>query len=164
MGGPEAAQADANSPDELRRGRVVVRFAGDSGDGVQLLGGEFAKSVATSEKDILTFADFPAEIRAPVGTLFGVSAFQIQFGGPRILTTGDEIDVLFAFNPAALKTNLGNVHDGGLVFIDEAAFGERNLNKAGYDRDPRETGDLDRYQVIEVPITLLARESHQAAE
>lgn len=158
MDGAEAADAGAGLSDQLRRGRVVVRFAGDSGDGVQLLGGEFAKSVAANEKDILTFADFPAEIRAPVGTLFGVSAFQIQFGGPRILTTGDEIDVLFAFNPAALKTNLGNVHDGGLVFIDVDAFSERNLRKAGYDRDPRETGDLDSYKVIEVPITLLARE------
>ena len=158
MDGVEASDADAGFSDQLRQGRVVVRFAGDSGDGVQLLGGEFAKSVAANEKDILTFADFPAEIRAPVGTLFGVSAFQIQFGGPRILTTGDEIDVLFAFNPAALKTNVANVRDGGLVFVDEDAFSERNLRKAGYDRDPRESGDLDRYKVIDVPITLLARE------
>lgn len=158
MGGVEVTENDAAYSDQLRRGRAVVRFAGDSGDGVQLLGGEFAKSIAANEKDILTFQDFPAEIRAPVGTLFGVSAFQIQFGGPRILTTGDEVDVLFAFNPAALKTNIANVHDGGLVVVDKDAFSERNLRKAGYERDPRESGELDRYKVIEVPITLLARE------
>ncbi len=158
MDGAESDRADASSSDDLRRGRVVVRFAGDSGDGVQLLGGEFAKSVAASEKGILTFADFPAEIRAPVGTLFGVSAFQIQFGGPRILTTGDEIDVLFAFNPAALRTNLANVRNGGLILIDAETFTARNLKKANYTADPRETGELDRFRVIDVAITRLARE------
>ncbi len=158
MDGVDVTPAGSPSPEELRRGRVVVRFAGDSGDGIQLLGGEFAKSVAASEHDILTFADFPAEIRAPVGTLFGVSAFQIQFGGPRIFTTGDRIDVLFAFNPAALKTNLERVRDGGLVVLDGEVFTERNLRKAAYAEDPRETGELGRYRVIDVPITRLARE------
>ena len=158
MDGAQAEQSTADFEADLRRGRVVVRFAGDSGDGIQLLGGEFGKVIATSERDILTFADFPAEIRAPVGTLFGVSAFQIQFGGPRILTMGDQVDVLFAFNPAALKTNLRAVRDGGLIFVDKDAFTKRNVDKAGYAESPIESGELGRYNVIEIDITRLARE------
>ena len=144
--------------EDLRRGRVVVRFAGDSGDGIQVLGGEFSKAVASEQHDILTFADFPAEIRAPVGTLFGVSAFQIQFGGPMIFTTGDQIDVLFAFNPAALKTNIGSVRDGGYVLVDSHAFNDRNLAKSGYETSPLESGELARYRVIEIDITKQTRE------
>ena len=140
-------------------GRVVVRFAGDSGDGVQVLGSEFAKSTARSHYDLITFPDFPAEIRAPVGTTFGVSAFQIQFGGPEVLTPGDEVDVLFAFNPAALKTNLDSVRPGGLVFLDGDSFTERNLQKAGYQDDPRSGEGLAGYQVIEIDITRLTGEA-----
>ena len=158
MDGAQPEQSTADIEADLRRGRVVVRFAGDSGDGIQLLGGEFGKVVARSERDILTFADFPAEIRAPVGTLFGVSAFQIQFGGPRILTMGDRVDVLFAFNPAALRTNLAAVRDGGLIFVDKDAFTKRNLDKAGYTQSPIESGELGRCKVIEIDIARLARE------
>ncbi len=118
--------------------RTVVRFAGDSGDGIQVLGTEFSKAVALARHDLLTFPDFPAEIRAPAGSTFGVSAFQVQFGGQGVLTPGDESDVLFAFNPAALKTNLHLLKRGGLVVLDDAAFTGRNLKRAGYEADPRE--------------------------
>ena len=101
--------------------RTVVRFAGDSGDGIQVLGGEFAKAVALAHHDLVTLPDFPAEIRAPAGSTFGVSAFQIQFGGDGVITPGDDVDVLFAFNPAALKTNLGTLKQGGLIIVDTDA-------------------------------------------
>ena len=122
--------------------RTVVRFAGDSGDGIQLLGGEFSKAVALEHHDLLTLPDFPAEIRAPAGSTFGVSAFQIQFGGDGVLTPGDEADVLFAFNPAALKTNLHTLKPGGLIVAGEGAFTDRNLKRAGYAENPLEDGSL----------------------
>ena len=133
-------------------GRVVVRFAGDSGDGVQILGGQFAKSSALSGHDILTFPDFPAEIRAPVGTTNGVSAFQIQFGGPLILTHGDTVDVLIVFNPAALKTNIQSLRKGGLLIVDESQFTKRGFKKAGYDEDPLETAEYANFQVLKIDI------------
>ncbi|MBV8237809.1 MAG: 2-oxoacid:acceptor oxidoreductase family protein, partial [Sphingomonas sp.] len=117
---------------------VVVRFAGDSGDGMQLTGGQFTLSTALAGNDLATFPDFPAEIRAPQGTLFGVSAFQINFGSSEIDTAGDEPDVLVAMNPAALKTNLGSLKKGGLIIADEGEFSERNLAKAKYDANPLE--------------------------
>ena len=138
---------------DARAGKVVVRFAGDSGDGIQVLGTEFAKSSAGAGHDIMTFPDFPAEIRAPVGTTFGVSAFQIQFGGPKVRTPGDRADVLIAFNPAALKTNLVQVKSGGLIIIDEGAFSDRNIEKAGYEKDPRDDGSLDGYRVLPIDIS-----------
>ncbi len=138
---------------DARAGKVVVRFAGDSGDGIQVLGSEFAKSSAFAGHDIMTFPDFPAEIRAPVGTTFGVSAFQIQFGGPKVRTPGDKADVLIAFNPAALKTNLYTVKSGGLIILDEGAFSKRNIEKAGYEADPREDGSLDGYRVLPIDIS-----------
>ncbi|MGI9373945.1 MAG: 2-oxoacid:acceptor oxidoreductase subunit alpha [Hyphomicrobiales bacterium] len=138
---------------------VTVRFAGDSGDGVQVLGGEFAKSSALSGHDLFTFPDFPAEIRAPVGTTFGVSAFQIQFGGPKVLTPGDAIDVLIAFNPAALKTNLASLRKGGLLIVDRGAFSERNLSKAGYNANPLEDGNLADYNLQQIDITRLTGEA-----
>src|SRR5215468_5231178 len=104
---------------------VVVRFAGDSGDGMQLTGGQFTLSTALAGNDLATFPDFPAEIRAPQGTLFGVSAFQINFGSARIDTAGDQPDVLVAMNPAALKTNVEALKPGGLIIADEGEFGER---------------------------------------
>jgi 2-oxoglutarate/2-oxoacid ferredoxin oxidoreductase subunit alpha len=134
-------------------GRMVVRFAGDSGDGVQILGSEFAKSSALNGHDLITFPDFPAEIRAPVGTTFGVSAYQIQFGGPLVLTHGDEVDVLIAFNPAALKTNLHSLRLGGLLIIDEGAFTSRNYKKAGYEGDPLDDEELGKYQLLKIDIT-----------
>jgi len=146
----QASQADIEA---TNTGRVVVRFAGDSGDGVQILGGQFAKSSALSGHDILTFPDFPAEIRAPVGTTNGVSAFQIQFGGPLILTHGDEVDVLIVFNPAALKTNIQSLRKGGLLVVDESHFTKRGFKKAGYDADPLDSADLANYQLLKIDIT-----------
>src|SRR5262245_17209880 len=106
---------------------VVVRFAGDSGDGMQLTGGQFTLSTALSGNDLATFPDFPAEIRAPQGTLFGVSAFQINFGSTEITTAGDQPDVLIAMNPAALKTNAPALKAGGLIIADTGEFTKRNL-------------------------------------
>lgn len=141
---------------------LVVRFAGDSGDGIQLAGHEFAKSTADMQADFMTFPDFPAEIRAPQGTLFGVSAFQIQFGADEILTPGDEADVLIAFNPAALKTNLKHLKPGGVLIVDESHFDARGLKKAGIESNPLEDGSLEGRQLVRVDIvkrTLEALES-----
>ncbi|MAW79428.1 MAG: 2-oxoglutarate ferredoxin oxidoreductase subunit alpha [Parvularcula sp.] len=132
---------------------VVVRFAGDSGDGVQLLGAQFAESTALAGADFSTFPDFPAEIRAPVGTTFGVSAFQINLGARRISTAGDQPDVLVALNPAALKVNLPLLHKGALILLNTDAFNDRNFAKAHIAADPRKTGELDDYQVIEIAIS-----------
>lgn len=131
---------------------VVVRFAGDSGDGVQLLGSQFAESTALAGADFSTFPDFPAEIRAPVGTTFGVSAFQINLGARRISTAGDQPDVLVAFNPAALKVNLPLLQKGALIILNADAFNARNFAKAGIAADPRQTGELDDFQIIEIDI------------
>ncbi len=150
----------SNRPKAAAQARgVTVRFAGDSGDGVQVLGGEFAKSSALSGHDLFTFPDFPAEIRAPVGTTFGVSAFQIRFGGPKVLTPGDAIDVLIAFNPAALKTNLKSLRSGGLLIVDGGAFSDRNLTKAGYESNPLEDGSLENYTLQQIDITRLTGEA-----
>jgi 2-oxoglutarate ferredoxin oxidoreductase subunit alpha len=132
---------------------VVVRFAGDSGDGMQLTGGQFTLSTALSGNDLATFPDFPAEIRAPQGTLFGVSAFQINFGNRSIETAGDRPDVLIAMNPAALKTNIGDLREGGLVIADEGEFGKRNLEKAKYAENPLENDSLAKYQLLKLNIS-----------
>ncbi len=132
---------------------VVVRFAGDSGDGVQLLGSQFAESTALAGSDFSTFPDFPAEIRAPVGTTFGVSAFQINLGARRISTAGDQPDVLVALNPAALKVNLPLLQKGALIVLNTDAFNDRNFSKANIAADPRQTGELDDFQVIEIGIS-----------
>ena len=121
---------------------VVVRFAGDSGDGMQLTGGQFTLSTALAGEDFSTFPDFPAEIRAPQGTTFGVSAFQINFGSIDIDTAGDQPDVLVAMNPAALKTNVNDLRLGGLVIADTGEFTARNLAKAGYEVSPIDDGSL----------------------
>ena len=132
---------------------VVVRFAGDSGDGMQLTGLQFTDATALHGNDLSTFPDFPAEIRAPAGTLFGVSAFQINFGTDEITTPGDELDVLVAMNPAALRTNLADLHPGGLLIVDTGAFGAKNLRKAGYEGNPLDNGELSEHRRIEVDIT-----------
>ena len=132
---------------------IVVRFAGDSGDGVQLLGSQFAESTAQAGADYSTFPDFPAEIRAPVGTTFGVSAFQINLGARRILTAGDEPDVLVAFNPAALRVNLPLLQKGALILLNTDAFTDRNFSKADIAADPRKTGELDDYQIVEIAMS-----------
>src|SRR4028118_402924 len=117
-------EAGAEGPVEA----VVVRFAGDSGDGMQLTGGQFTLSTALAGNDLATFPDFPAEIRAPPGTAFGVSAFQINFGSCAIDTAGDQPDVLIAMNPAALKVNVRDLRDGGLIIVDEGEVTARNLS------------------------------------
>ncbi|HWU72657.1 MAG TPA: 2-oxoacid:acceptor oxidoreductase subunit alpha [Sphingomonas sp.] len=134
---------------------IVVRFAGDSGDGMQLTGGQFTLSTALAGNDLSTFPDFPAEIRAPLGTLFGVSAFQINFGSTSIETAGDALDVLVAMNPAALKTNVNELKPGGLIIADTGEFTERNLAKAKYDSNPIEDGSLARWQVLAFDISAL---------
>ena len=135
------------------RERVVVRFAGDSGDGMQLTGDRFTNATALLGNDLATLPDFPAEIRAPAGTVHGVSAFQIQFASTDVTTPGDHADVLVAMNPAALKADLATVARGGTLILNEDAFQQRNLDKAGYDADPRTDGSLDGYQVYSVPMT-----------
>ncbi len=136
-----------------------MRLAGDSGDGVQLMGSQFIASTAQSGKDFATFPDFPAEIRAPVGTTFGVSAYQMNLGADPITTAGDTPDVLVAFNPAALKVSLPVLSAGALLIVNNDAFTSRNLTKAGYEKDPRESGELDSYQVVSVDISRLNQES-----
>jgi len=132
---------------------VVVRFAGDSGDGIQITGGQFTLTTALAGNDLSTFPDFPAEIRAPAGTTFGVSAFQIHFGSREIRTAGDAPDVLVALNPAALKVNIGDLDKGGLVIADTGAFTDRNLKKAGFETNPLEDDSLGNYRVISIDIT-----------
>lgn len=144
-------EASANPPPEA----VVVRFAGDSGDGMQLTGGQFTLSTALAGNDLATFPDFPAEIRAPQGTLFGVSAFQINFGSAAIETAGDAPDVLVAMNPAALKTNVGDLKPGGLIIADEGEFNKRNLEKAKYAENPLEDGSLAKWQLLKLNISQL---------
>jgi len=134
---------------------VVIRFAGDSGDGMQLTGGRFTSETALFGNDLATFPDFPAEIRAPAGSLPGVSGFQVHFADHDILTPGDQPDVLVVMNPAALKTNLRDLSKGGALIADVDAFSDRNLKKAGYDTNPLEDGSLDAYQVHAVPLTSL---------
>ncbi len=134
---------------------VVIRFAGDSGDGMQLTGTQFTQSTALMGNDLATFPDFPAEIRAPAGTTFGVSAFQINFASYDIQTPGDDPDVLVAMNPAALKVHLKDVPKGGTVILNSDAFSERNVTRAGYGESPLEDGTLDNYIVIAIEINKL---------
>lgn len=152
-----AAPLDASStPHAVETSEaVVVRFAGDSGDGMQLTGGQFTLSSALAGNDFATFPDFPAEIRAPQGTLFGVSAFQINFGATEVDTAGDAPDVLVAMNPAALKTNVGDLKPGGLIIADSGEFSARNLAKAEYDANPLEDGSLGKWQLIAFNISQL---------
>jgi len=138
---------------------VVVRFAGDSGDGMQLTGSQFTLATALAGNDLATFPDFPAEIRAPIGTTFGVSAFQINFGARKIATAGDAPDVLVAMNPAALKVNQVDVKSGGTIFVDTGTFTARNLKKAGFETDPLEDDSLDGFQVVTIDISKLTMEA-----
>jgi 2-oxoglutarate ferredoxin oxidoreductase subunit alpha len=137
----------------------VIRFAGDSGDGMQVTGSQFTLETALAGSDFSTFPDFPAEIRAPAGTTFGVSAFQIHFGGTDVMTPGDAVDVLVAMNPAALTTEVKDLKVGGAVIVDTAAFNERNLGKAGYTRNPLDDDSLARYQVLKFDITKLTADA-----
>ncbi len=144
--------AETGSPAPAREA-VTVRFAGDSGDGMQLTGGQFTLSTALAGNDLATFPDFPAEIRAPQGTLFGVSAFQINFGSTAIETAGDAPDVLVAMNPAALKVNLSALKPGGLIIADSGEFSKRNLEKAKYDENPLEDGSLAKWDLMAFDIS-----------
>jgi 2-oxoglutarate/2-oxoacid ferredoxin oxidoreductase subunit alpha len=137
------------------RERVIVRFAGDSGDGMQLAGGRFTDATAAFGNDLATLPNFPAEIRAPAGTLAGVSAFQIHFASRDILTPGDAPNVLVAMNPAALKANLPELERGATIIVNEDAFSKRNLEKAGYNSNPLEDGALSEYRVHRIPMTAL---------
>jgi len=161
MSGPKLPQASS----EQTNGRVpqqrehldsvVVRFAGDSGDGMQTAGAQFGIEAALAGRDISTFPDYPAEIRAPAGTTYGVSAFQIHFGSQDVKTAGDELDVLVAMNPAALKVRVATLSPGGRIGVDTGAFTERNLNKAGYEVNPLEDNSLAPFVLISLNITAL---------
>src|SRR5919199_6077211 len=139
--------------------RVVIRFAGDSGDGMQLTGGRFTSETAVMGNDISTLPDYPAEIRAPAGSLPGVSGFQVHFADHDILTPGDRPDVLVAMNPAALRTNLKDLPRGGTLIVNVDAFTERNLEKAGYTSNPLEDGTLGDFHVHLVPLTSMTLEA-----
>ena len=162
---PEAAGQITDSPSQRHSGdakkplqrkeRVVIRFVGDSGDGMQLTGMQFTTESAFAGNDIATLPDFPAEIRAPAGTLAGVSGFQLNFSSSQIFTAGDEPDVMVAMNPAALKANLEDLPANGLLIVDREAFSAANLKRAGYATNPLTDHSLDKYQVIQVDVTKL---------
>src|SRR5690348_6282996 len=137
--------------------QVVIRFAGDSGDGMQLTGDRFTTSSALFGNDLSTLPDYPAEIRAPAGTLAGVSSFQVHISDHDITTPGDAPSVLVAMNPAALKADLGRLEQNGLLIVNSDAFTERDLTKAGYTINPLTDGSLDGYRVVEVPMTSLTQ-------
>jgi 2-oxoglutarate ferredoxin oxidoreductase subunit alpha len=132
--------------------RVTIRFAGDSGDGMQLTGTQFTRGAALFGNDISTFPDYPAEIRAPAGSLPGVSGFQLSFSSTDIHTPGDAPDVLVAMNPAALKSNLGELPHGGALVVNEDAFTAQNLQKVGYAANPLTDGSLASWDVVAVPL------------
>jgi 2-oxoglutarate ferredoxin oxidoreductase subunit alpha len=138
---------------------VTIRLAGDSGDGIQVTGSQFTGTTALAGNDIATLPDYPAEIRAPAGTLPGVSGFQLQFSSHSIMTPGDQPDVLVAFNPAALKVNLKDLKRGGILIVNKDAFEETNLKKAGYPVSPLEDGSLESYRTFSVEISRLTREA-----
>ncbi|HXV76546.1 MAG TPA: 2-oxoacid:acceptor oxidoreductase subunit alpha [Candidatus Polarisedimenticolaceae bacterium] len=137
--------------------RAVIRFAGDSGDGMQLTGMQFTAATAAAGNDLATLPDFPAEIRAPAGTMAGVSGFQIQFASDTVFTPGDRPDVLVAMNPAALRANLADLAPGGILIVNVDSFKDNDLRKAGYERNPLEDGSLDGYQVFKTELTRLTR-------
>src|SRR5438105_3331702 len=146
------------------RERVIIRFAGDSGDGMQLAGSRFTDATAVLGNDLATLPNFPAEIRAPAGTLAGVSAFQIHFASRDILTPGDAPNVLVAMNPAALKANLTEIERGATIIVNEDAFSKRNLEKAGYESNPLEDGSLSAYRVHRIPMTTLTTRAVEEIE
>lgn len=139
----------------LQLKEVTIRFAGDSGDGMQLTGTQFSETTAWVGNDLNTLPDYPAEIRAPAGTIYGVSGFQLHFSSEDIHTPGDQPDVLVAMNPAALKKNLPEIKKGGMIIVNSDSFDIKNLNLAHYDSNPLEDGSLEGYQVYQVPISSL---------
>lgn len=155
----EEHRTDEHPHTQRRLCRVVVRFAGDSGDGMQLTGDRFTASSALFGNDLATFPDFPAEIRAPSGTLAGVSAFQVQIADGDVTTPGDAPNVLVAMNPAALKANVGVLEKGATLVVNVDAFDERSLAKAGYESNPLSDGSLAGFTVYEIPMTSLTQEA-----
>jgi 2-oxoglutarate/2-oxoacid ferredoxin oxidoreductase subunit alpha len=150
-------QQSATTPNQLEG--VVIRFVGDSGDGMQLTGTQFSDTSAMFGNDIATFPNYPAEIRAPQGSLYGVSGYQVHIGSIEISTPGDDLDLLVAMNPAGLKTNYKSVKPGHTIIVDSDAFTKKNLEKAFYKSNPLEDGSLENYRVIEVSMTSLTKES-----
>src|SRR6266404_741065 len=155
-----AASAQPASPHSSKhraeieeRDSVTIRIAGDSGDGMQLAGTQFTNASAILGNDISTLPDFPAEIRAPAGTLAGVSGFQVHFSSHDIHTPGDRLNTLVAMNPAALRTNLRDLEPGGILIVNTDAFAGPDLQKAGYAANPLDDGSLGGYRLIRVPIT-----------
>ena len=132
---------------------VTIRFAGDSGDGMQLTGDRFTVDTATLGNDLATLPNFPAEIRAPQGTVHGISSFQLHFASEHVTTPGDSPDVLVAMNPAALKANLRELSKGAIVIVDSDEFTKRNLEKVGYQNNPIEDGTLDSFELHAIPLT-----------
>jgi 2-oxoglutarate ferredoxin oxidoreductase subunit alpha len=157
--GPPRTRAPGYEPPHQVIDQVVVRFAGDSGDGMQLTGDRFTTASALVGNDLSTLPDFPAEIRAPSGTLAGVSAFQVHISDHDILTPGDRPDVLVAMNPAALRANVGDLDPGSTIIVNTDAFEERNLAKAGYGANPLHDGSLDGFRLLEVPMTSMTLEA-----
>lgn len=155
----DSVTIDETDREPINLDKVIIRFAGDSGDGMQLAGSRFTDASAAFGNDLATFPSFPAEIRAPAGTLPGVSSFQVQIADFDILTAGDEPDVLVAMNPAALKANLDDLRLGGTIIANTEAFEERNLHKAGYETNPLTDGSLDSFKVIEAPMESLTKEA-----
>src|SRR5205823_6212403 len=154
-----AASSHPNKPlEELDS--AVIRFCGDSGDGMQLVGTQFTNVSASFGNDVSTFPDFPAEIRAPAGTLPGVSGFQLHFSSRDIYTPGDSVDTLVVMNPAALKTNVGDLKRGGILIVNQDEFDTSNLDKAGYKSNPLDDENLrTRFDLHKVPMTRLTRDA-----
>ncbi len=161
---PHHGGGGAEGKEVRRLDRVIIRFAGDSGDGMQLTGDRFTSETASFGNDLSTLPNFPAEIRAPAGTLPGVSSFQVHFADHDILTPGDAPNVLVAMNPAALKANIADVPRGAEIIVNTDEFGARAMAKVGYDSNPLEDGSLDGYSVHQVPLTTLTVEALKGFE
>ena len=157
-GGSSDAQGEAPEKSVAEVEHVAIRFAGDSGDGMQITGSKFTDTTALFGNDVATFPDFPAEIRAPAGTLAGVSGFQVHFAAEDIFTPADQVDLLIAFNPAALRANVEDVRSRGMVIINSDAFNKKALQRAGYEDDPL-PALRERFELVEVPVTTLNREA-----
>ncbi|MBY0589479.1 2-oxoacid:acceptor oxidoreductase subunit alpha [bacterium] len=156
-----SAEASSSSRNEHveERDSVIVRFAGDSGDGMQLVGGQFTNTSAMFGNDVSTFPDFPAEIRAPAGTPAGVSGFQIHFSNHDIKTPGDDLDALVAMNPAALRQNLRSLRKGGILIVNSDSFGKNDLRKANYESSPLDDDSLQQYKLVKIPMTSMTRDA-----
>ncbi len=155
----QPAASPKKTPQIVEREELTVRFVGDSGDGMQLAGTQMTNTSAIFGNDVSTFPDFPAEIRAPAGTIAGVSGYQLNFGAHKLRTSGDRVNALIAMNPAALKANVEDLEQGGILVVNEDAFNKQNLAKAHYDHSPLDDGSLTRYQLFRVPVDKLTAEA-----